>query len=120
MTAICINQANLPPVESINYNLQNASPPLWCYLEQSLDILPPLARLILVMSKTFRWSPTRIAAYLQAEGEELSPSVVQEQLAQGCRLLEANLPEDVREIYLGESEDVEGTESALVGSDSTG
>jgi hypothetical protein len=120
MTAICINQANLPPVESINYNLQAASPPLWCYLEQSLDILPPIVRLILVMSKTFRWSSTRIAAYLQAEGDNLSPSIVQERLNQGYRLLEVNLPEDIREIYLGESESVEETQSALVASDSAG
>ena len=42
MTAFCINQMELPSVESINYDLEAASPPLWCYLEQALDILPPI------------------------------------------------------------------------------
>ncbi|WP_348539824.1 MULTISPECIES: sigma-70 family RNA polymerase sigma factor [Spirulina sp. CCY15215] len=122
MTAICINQANLPPVESINYSLQAASPPLWCYLEQSLDLLPPIVRLILVMSKTFHWSSTRVAAYLQAEGEMLSPVVVQDYLDRGCRLLETNLPEDIRAIYLGELGEIDeeqSSQSALVSSDST-
>jgi len=36
MTAVCINQAELPPVESIHYSLQAAPPPLWCYLGGSI------------------------------------------------------------------------------------
>ncbi|WP_033374015.1 hypothetical protein [Spirulina subsalsa] len=106
MTAICINQANLPPVESINYKLQEASPPLWCYLEQALDALPPVIRLIVVMAQTFHWSPTRIAAYLQAEGDMFSPAQVQEFLEQGYHALENNLPYDIRNIYLGEEHDL--------------
>jgi hypothetical protein len=100
-TAICINQADLPPVESIHYNLQAAPPPLWCYLEQALEQLPPTSRLMVVMAQTFHWSETRIAAYLQAEGEEISPAQVRTQLQNGYQLLEAALPEDIREIYLG-------------------
>jgi len=101
MTAICINQADLPPVESIHYNLQAAPPPFWCYLEQALEQLPPEYRLMVVMAQTFNWSETRIAAYLQAEGEPISPAEVSTQLSQGYQLLEAALPDDIREIYLG-------------------
>jgi len=103
MTAICINQAELPPVESIHYDLQAAPPPLWCYLEQALEQLQPAIRLMVVMAQTFQWSETRIAAYLQAEGEVISPAQVRIQLQQGYQLLEAALPEDIREIYLGEA-----------------
>ncbi|MDB9313853.1 hypothetical protein PN462_12140 [Spirulina sp. CS-785/01] len=118
MTALCINQAQLPPVEAINYNLQTVSPPLWCYLEQALDLLPPVTRLSLVMSRTFHWSPTRIAAYLQAEGEDLSPAQVQDYLEEGYFLLEDNLPQDIRVIYLGETEEpIADDQSILVSSE---
>lgn len=101
ITAVCINQAELPPVESIHYNLQAAPPPLWCYIERALDQLPPVLRLIVLMSQTFNWSETRISAYLQAEGEIMSPAEVRDRLQEGYQLLEAALPEDVRTIYLG-------------------
>jgi hypothetical protein len=102
ITAICINQAELPPVESIHYDLKAAPPPLWCYVEQALDQLPPMIRLMVVMAQTFHWSETRVAAYLQAEGEAISPAQVRNQLQRGYQLLETNLPEDIREIYFGE------------------
>lgn len=102
MTAICINQADLPPVESIHYNLQTSPPPLWCYLEQALEQLSPMLRLIVVMAQTFHWSETRIAAYLQAEGEAISPAQVRIQLQQGYQLLQSTLPDDIRAIYLGD------------------
>ncbi len=102
VTAVCINQADLPPVESIHYSLQAAPPPLWCYLEQALEQLPPALRLMVVMAQTFHWSETRIAAYLQAEGEAIAPAQVRVQLQEGYQLLETTLPEDIREIYLGE------------------
>lgn len=100
VTAVCINQADLPPVEAIHYNLQVAPPPLWCYIERALDQLPPVLRLIVLMAQTFNWSETRISAYLQAEGDAMSPQQVRTQLQAGYRLLEAALPEDVRTIYL--------------------
>lgn len=103
ITAICINQSELPPVEAIHYDLQAAPPPLWCYLEQALEQLPPTMRLIVLMAQTFNWSETRIAAYLKAEGEAMSPKEVQYQLQEGYRLLEDALPEDVRSIYLSDS-----------------
>jgi len=102
MTAVCINEAKLPPVESIHYSLQAASPPLWCYMEQALEQLSPIQRLMVLMAQTFHWSETRIAAYLQAEGEMLSPAEVRVQLMQGYHLLETALPEDIRVIYCQE------------------
>lgn len=100
VTAICINQTELPPVEAIHYNLQSAPPPLWCYMERALDQLPPLLRLVVLLAQTFGWSETRIAAYLQAEGDQLSPAEVRARLQEGYQQLEENLPEDVRAIYL--------------------
>ena len=100
ITAVCINQIDLPPVESIHYSLPEASPPLWCYLEQAMDRLPPVLRLMVVMAQTFNWSHTRIAAYLQAEGEAISPADVAVLLQEGYQLLEVALPEDIQTIYL--------------------
>jgi hypothetical protein len=100
-TATCINQTELPPVEAIHYSLSAASPPLWCYLEKALDRLPTTLRLMVIMAQTFHWSETRIAAYLQAEGENISPAEVQARLQEGYQLLETSLPEDIQEIYLG-------------------
>ncbi len=102
MTAFCINQADLPPVEEIHYDLKAAPPPLWCYLEQALEKLQPVMRLMVIMAQTFHWSETRIAAYLQAEGEVISPAQVRSQLQKGYQLLDAALPEDIRQIYLAE------------------
>ncbi|MFB2917602.1 MULTISPECIES: RNA polymerase sigma factor [Aerosakkonema] len=107
ITALCINQAEVPPVESIHYSLDAASPPLWCYTQQALDMIPPLQRLIVVMSQSFHWSETRIAAYLQAEGETLSPTEVRELLQIGLKELQKTLPADIRTIYLGEDETIE-------------
>lgn len=98
MTAFCINQMELPPVESIHYSL-STSPPLWCYVEQALEQLPPRLRFILVMAQTFHWSEMRIAAYLQAQGETISPADLPPQVMQAQRLLDTALPEDIRMIY---------------------
>ncbi|MBD2293818.1 sigma-70 family RNA polymerase sigma factor [Anabaena sphaerica FACHB-251] len=102
MTAFCINEIKLPPTEAIHYSLTDTSPPLWCYIEQGLDQLPPILRLIVLMAQTFHWSETRIAAYLQAEGEKISPDEVANFLQEGYRMLEDKLPADIRAIYLGE------------------
>jgi len=101
MTAVCINRAELPPVESIHYSLQTAPPPLWCYVERSLGQLIPIQRLMVLMAQTYHWSETRIAAYLQAEGEYISPAEVRLQLRAAYRQLEEFIPDDVQEIYLG-------------------
>lgn len=101
ITALCINQAVVPEVESIHYSLDQATPPLWCYVEQALDRLPAVERLITVMALTFRWSENRIAAYLQAEGESFTAAEVRQKLGQAFQHLESALPEDIRQIYLG-------------------
>ena len=102
ITAFHINEIELPPTEAIHYALKDTSPPLWCYVEQALDQLPPISRLIVLMAQTFHWSQTRIAAYLQAEGEQISPAEVASSLQEGYEMLEDKLPEDIRAIYLGE------------------
>ncbi|BAZ29075.1 hypothetical protein NIES4074_15120 [Cylindrospermum sp. NIES-4074] len=103
MTAYCINEMQVPPTEAIHYSLQATSPPLWCYVEQALDQLPPVMRLMVLMAQTFHWSETRIAAYLQAEGEKIAPVEVANFLQEGYRMLEDKLPADIRAIYLGEN-----------------
>ncbi|MBF2002704.1 MAG: sigma-70 family RNA polymerase sigma factor [Synechococcales cyanobacterium M58_A2018_015] len=100
ITALCINRVQLPPVEAVNYSLKAASPPLWCFVEQALDRLLPRQRLMILMAQTFHWSATRIAAYLQAEGEVISPAEVKRQLEESYQQLETLLPEDIGVIYL--------------------
>ena len=104
LTAACINQAALPDVEEIHYNLQEASPPLWCYVTQALERLQPLHRLVIVMAQTFRWSNTRIAAYLQAEGQRISPKSVETLLVDAQQALDKALPRDIQAIYFGDTE----------------
>lgn len=99
ITAVCINHAKLPPVESIHYSLPEASPPLWCYLDQALNRLSPLHRLTVLMAHTFHWSPTRISAYLRAEGTQVSEADVKDVLTQGYQYLYNVLPEDIQQIY---------------------
>lgn len=119
VTALCINQAVIPEVESIHYSLAQASPPFWCYLEQALDRLPPLERLVLVMALTFRWSEARIVAYLRAEGEQLSAAEVRQTLDRAYQRLEEALPEDIRIIYLNHwpTEDSALAEATPLGDD---
>ncbi|MEM8604411.1 MAG: sigma-70 family RNA polymerase sigma factor [Cyanobacteria bacterium P01_H01_bin.121] len=104
ITADSINRANIPGVESIHYSLRSAPPVLWCYVQQCLDDLPPLSRLVLVLTQTFRWSTPRISAYLQAEGEKLSTREIRAQLEDAYEYLETYLPQDIREIYLAAPE----------------
>ena len=103
MTAYCINETELPPTEAIHYSIKETSPPLWCYVEQALEQLSSKIRLIVLMAQTFHWSETRIAAYLQAEGEEISPQEVANLLREGYSMLEEKLPSDIRNIYLSET-----------------
>ncbi|MGD1699755.1 sigma-70 family RNA polymerase sigma factor [Dapis sp. BLCC M229] len=111
VTAISINQEEIPPVESIRYSLEMAPPPLWCYVRQVLDQLEPLLRLILLMFQTFHWSETRIAAYLQAEGETISHQEVKSLLQQGYHNLDTNLPEDIKAIYF--NDDIEKVSTGI-------
>jgi DNA-directed RNA polymerase specialized sigma24 family protein len=100
VTASGMNDADLPPVEEIHYDIRALSPPFWCYLDRALEQLPPSSRLMVVMAQTFHWSESRIAAYLQAEGEAISAAEVKVQLQTSYRALEKLLPPDISEIYL--------------------
>lgn len=91
----------LPGIEHITYVLNDAPPPFWCYLEATLAYLPALTRLILVATQTFHWTPERIQAYLEIQGERLTPEEIHHHLQQGFELLTDCLPADVRSIYLG-------------------
>lgn len=111
ITAQAINQVALPAVEEIQYSIKAAPPPLWCYVEQALDRLPPRQRLMTIMAQTYHWSETRIAAYLQAEGEKVSEGEVQASLRAAYQQLETALPADLRRIYFDEP--LEETEAGL-------
>jgi hypothetical protein len=99
VAAMMINRIELPPVEEIQYSLTDTPPIFWCYLNQALRQLPGNLRLVLLLSQTFHWSNTRVAAYLQAEGEQVSANDVQNILVKAYAALEASLPEDIRDIY---------------------
>ena len=100
LTAAHINQAALPDVESIHYSLADAPPPLWCYTERALENLSPMHRLIILMAQTFAWSNTRISAYLQAEGDRITPAEVQAELKTAYQALARAIPADIRQIYV--------------------
>jgi hypothetical protein len=100
--ALCINQDQVPAIETIQYSLAAASPPLWCYLQMALEDLPPLSRLLLTLSQVFHWQETRIAAVLQAEGEEIDIEQIQPKLHYAYQCLQEALPEDIRAIYVQE------------------
>lgn len=100
VAAMMINRAELPPVEDIQYSLSTTPPVFWCYLNQALNQLPGNLRLVLMLSQTFHWSSTRIAAYLQAEGDNISASEIQDLLSKAYQTFEDALPEDIRDIYL--------------------
>jgi hypothetical protein len=95
-----IDRVRVPAAAQIRYTLAAAPPPLWCYLERGLDRLSPLSRLIVVMNQNFKWNEQRISAYLQGEGQKISAASIADYLTVGFRELEAELPQDIREIYL--------------------
>ncbi|MEI6428380.1 MAG: sigma-70 family RNA polymerase sigma factor [Pseudanabaena sp. ELA607] len=100
IAALMINRSDLPPVEEIQYSLSDTPPVFWCYLNQALNQMPGDLRLVMVLSQTFSWSPSRISAYLQAEGEGISPNEVKSMLTKAYQALAEVLPEDIKDIYL--------------------
>lgn len=54
---------------------------------------------MMIMAQTFRWSDTRIVAYLRAEGEKIPAAKVPEYLQTAYELLEAEIPADIRLLY---------------------
>jgi hypothetical protein len=102
IAALTINQISPPPPEEINYSLAETSPVFWCYLNQTLNLLPGNLRLVAILSQTFRWNHTRIAAYLQAEGETIAAAEVQVLIDQAYARITELLPQDICEIYLSQ------------------
>jgi hypothetical protein len=100
ITGNTIDQIEVPFPAQIRYCLSDAPPPLWCYLERGLDRIPPLSRLIVVMTQNLKWNEQRIAAYLQGEGETILPTAIPTYLETGYQQLKATLPQDIRDIYL--------------------
>lgn len=103
ITGNAISQVRVPAPGQIRYELAIAPPPLRCYLERGLDRLSPLVRLIVVMHQNLNWNEQRICAYLQGEGQKIPVQSIPDYLAQGYRQLEADLPQDIQQIYLAKS-----------------
>lgn len=99
MSVLCLNQKSISLEAANNYDLKVAPPPLWCYLEQAVEKLPAKIRFILVMAEIFNWSTTRITAYLQADGDNITSLEVEKLLQQGYYLLSQGIPADIRLIY---------------------
>ena len=101
ITGSTIAQIEVPPPAQIRYALNAAPPPLWCYLERGLDRLSPLARIVVVMTQSLKWNEQRISAYLQGEGQKIPVESIPHYLTEGYQQLEAAVPQDIRDIYLG-------------------
>ncbi len=106
VTNLMITQFKSISLESINNDLPPTSLPLKFYLEQALDRLPPLNRLLVVVSEKFAWSKEKIIKYLEQQGEILSLADVELYLREGYQILESDLPSDIRSIYLSSSNSV--------------
>ena len=101
MTGVTLDRyKKIPHPEQIRYSLTNAPPPLWCYLDRGLDLIPPLSRLIVVMKQSLNWNEQKISAYLHGEGEKISAIAIPEYIDRGYQQLAATLPQDIRDIYL--------------------
>lgn len=97
-TALSLTQ--IKPPSTLKNQQEKVSPPLWCYLRVAISQLLPLWRIILMMSENLEWSTTRITAYLQAEGENITKEQVESYLEQAKNSIQQSLPQDIREIYL--------------------
>ena len=97
--ALCVNQEEAPSIESVQYALKVAPPPLWCYLQTALDQLPTLHRLVMVLSQTFHWSESRILGFLEAEGQPTSPETLAQTQSEAYQRFIAAIPADIQAIY---------------------
>ncbi|AFY72839.1 DNA-directed RNA polymerase specialized sigma subunit, sigma24 [Synechococcus sp. PCC 7502] len=84
----------------MDYNPALTSPPFLWYLDQALAALPKDLRLVLVLSQTFDWSSSRIAAYLRSEGEGYQVKDIEALIARASLAITELLPQDIQEIYL--------------------
>ena len=53
------------------------------------------------MTQSLKWNEQRIAAYLQGEGQKIPVESIPHYLTEGYQQLEAAVPQDIRDIYLG-------------------
>jgi hypothetical protein len=97
--ALCVNQEEAPSIESVQYALTVAPPPLWCYLQTTLDQLPAMHRLVLVLSQTFHWSEARIVGFLESEGQVVEQTAIAQTQAEAYQQLIEILPQDIQSIY---------------------
>jgi hypothetical protein len=97
--ALCVNQEEAPSIESVQYALKVAPPPLWCYLQTALDQLPTLHRLVMVLSQTFHWSESRILGFLEAEGQAISPETLAQTQSEAYQHFTTAIPADIQAIY---------------------
>jgi hypothetical protein len=94
-----LDHFQIPPVEKINYRLAAVPPPLLCYVEQSLNSMQPLLRLVFMMNNHWHWPVSRIASHLKAEGEQIEDLDLPLYLAESQKAFEKTLPVDLQEIY---------------------
>ena len=102
-TAVSIHTDETPAIEHIPYSIDATPVPLWCYLLTCLDHLPPLERLVLVLSKTFHWPEAKIQTFMAAEHEDWDPSALTQYLETASDRLSSALPSDVYDIYLAKA-----------------
>ncbi len=85
------------------YHLSVTSPIFLCYLNQALDQLSFELRLVLTLSEVFNWSSSRIAAYLNSEGDRHKVKDIDELRSKANLALVELLPKDIQEIYLSDT-----------------
>ncbi|MGF1535190.1 MAG: sigma-70 family RNA polymerase sigma factor [Elainellaceae cyanobacterium] len=98
--AQCIHDSAIPDAEKIRYALTYASPPLWCYLNQSLERLSPIHRLVMLLHKRFGWSVEEVSAYLTSQKAAVNTATVITLLEESYDHTSESLPQDIRDIYL--------------------
>jgi hypothetical protein len=100
ITGSTIDRIEVPPPAQIHYALDTAPPPLWCYIELGLDRLPPLSRLITILTQSLKWNKQQISACLEGEGQTIPADSIPHYLNEGYQQLEAAIPQDIWDIYL--------------------
>ncbi len=104
ITRITLEENDLKPFDLLKPNLEIRLLPLNFYLEKALNQFPPLHRLIFLLTEKFSWSGEQIIAYLEQQGELITIPDLESYLEDSYYLLETNLPQDIRSIYLGSAE----------------
>jgi hypothetical protein len=99
ITGEFLDQFKVPSLADIHYRLAALPPPMLCYVERSLNMMPALSRLVFVMDNHWHWPLSRIASHLKAEGEQVDDADLPMYLAESQQAFEKNLPIDLLELY---------------------